>query len=99
MKVLALIAEVRRRYPLCPNRAYIALGLAGEAGELANLAKKQWGGYQDVATEDMKRELADVVNYSLHMMINLGMTLEDLDDVCCEKARCFLAKLDKAEGK
>jgi len=96
MKVLSLIAEVRKRYPLCPNRAYIALGLAGEAGELANLAKKQWGRYQDVSDEEMKRELADVVNHALHMMINLGMTLDDLDDVCCEKTREFLTKLDDA---
>ena len=99
MKVFSLIAEVRQRYSLCANRSYIALAMAGEAGELANLAKKQWGGYQEIPDEDLKRELADVMNYLLHQMMNLGMTFEDLDDVCCEKARAFIGKLNAYEQK
>jgi NTP pyrophosphatase (non-canonical NTP hydrolase) len=68
---------------------YIALSLAGEAGELANLVKKLWRqlpevalpeGYQAVpadARPAIADELADIVMLSLVLANHLGIDVED----------------------
>jgi NTP pyrophosphatase (non-canonical NTP hydrolase) len=67
---------------------YIALSLAGEAGELANVVKKAWradplvgqpSGYESVSTEHralLADELADVVMLSLVLANHLGIDIE-----------------------
>ncbi len=56
---------------------FMALALCGEAGELANLVKKDWRG--DIGgnerREKMKEELADVGNYVFMMAEALGVDL------------------------
>jgi NTP pyrophosphatase (non-canonical NTP hydrolase) len=44
---------------------FLALALAGEAGELANLIKKEWMGFKDPGgrREQIEEELADVNSY------------------------------------
>lgn len=54
-------------YPSCENMppVFYALGLAGEAGEYANVAKKRWrdGGSNEEYKDKLKEELADVLMY------------------------------------
>lgn len=56
------------------RRLIAALGLAGEAGEVAELVKKQIGQGHDVAPEQVAKELGDALWYTA-----LVATLYDLD--------------------
>ena len=62
--------------------AYVTLGLAGEAGELANKVKKA---YRDDGEEltplrkaELKKELGDVLWYASQMATELGILLADV---------------------
>lgn len=59
-----------------PTLRYLALAVCGETGELANKLKKEWRGD---ATDlerlkyELRRELADIINYSFMMATTLGI--------------------------
>lgn len=63
------------------------LGLAGEAGECADLVKKQW--FQDgrAITNDMIDELGDVLWYIAETAAALGVTLEEVAQHNVDKLR------------
>jgi len=96
MKIFQRIMEQHHEghATLVDDTRYVSLAICGEAGELANKVKKQWAGYQPVDSLDIQRELADTVNYCLHMTIALGMTFEQLDELCVEKYEAFLKKVE-----
>lgn len=77
--------------------AYLALGLTGEAGEVAEKVKKairdEGGEVTQEKKEDIKKELGDVLWYVSQMARVLGFTLEEV-------AEANLAKLAdrKARG-
>lgn len=64
------------------NYIYPTLGLAGEAGEVAEKIKKVMrdkGGVVDDATrEDIKKELGDVLWYITQLGTELGISLDDV---------------------
>ena len=76
--------------------SYVALGLAGEAGEIANKVKKIFrddGGYLEEARRlDLKYELGDVLWYVSELSRQLGYTLEEV-------AESNLDKLEKRHKK
>ena len=92
MNIFKRLAEVRTLSSTIHDPAYLALAICGESGELANLIKKRWAGYQVVSDDAIKKELADVLNYCFHMVITLGMTFEEIDKVCIEKLEAFKRK-------
>jgi NTP pyrophosphatase (non-canonical NTP hydrolase) len=55
-----------------------AMGLAGEAGEIAELAKKQIFHQQGVDVEKWKNELGDVLWYLSAICSKLGLKLGDV---------------------
>jgi NTP pyrophosphatase (non-canonical NTP hydrolase) len=55
-----------------------AIGLAGEAGEVAELAKKQIFHQQGLDVEKWKKELGDVLWYAAACCSHLGLNLEDV---------------------
>lgn len=60
---------------------YATLGLAGEAGEVADQVKKSWrnnGELTDSRREKIKDELGDVMWYVAQLATELDMTLEDI---------------------
>ena len=71
---------------------FFALGLAGEAGELANFAKKRWrdGEGHDQA---IKYEVADVCAYAFMLAKAMGMSPQDLIDTIAFKQRAFVEKM------
>jgi NTP pyrophosphatase (non-canonical NTP hydrolase) len=68
-------------YPSDPKKPelasmYVALGLAGEAGEVANKIKKWYrDGVLDV--DSVRKELGDVLWYAARLAEELGFSLED----------------------
>lgn len=69
--------------------AYPALGLAGEAGEVAEHAKKAIRDDAGVVTEERRRamakELGDVLWYVSQLASELGLELEDIARANLEK--------------
>ena len=57
---------------------FLVLALCGEAGELANLVKKDWRGDDGQAQRDADiiEELADIGNYAFMIARHLGVDLE-----------------------
>jgi NTP pyrophosphatase (non-canonical NTP hydrolase) len=73
---------------------YVVLALAGEVGELANLAKKArrdllLRGTSTVPTEAMRDELADILAYALKLANLMGWNLE----------QAYLEKMKKNEAR
>ena len=71
------------------NFVYPTLGLAGEAGELANKVKKIIRDHESVIKEehreDMKGELGDVLWYVAQTATEFGLSLEDVAQANIEK--------------
>lgn len=63
---------------------YGALGLNGEAGEIADKIKKLYrdrdGKVDDEFRDDMKKELGDVLWYVARIADDFGLTLQDVAD-------------------
>jgi NTP pyrophosphatase (non-canonical NTP hydrolase) len=76
------LARATAEYPREAWLAYPALGLAGEAGEVAEHAKKtirdDRGAVTDARREAMAKELGDVLWYVAQLATELGLELEDI---------------------
>lgn len=55
---------------------FMVLALCGEAGELANLVKKDWRGDAGNRREELIEELADVGNYAFMIAEAIGVDLQ-----------------------
>ena len=78
------------RYPdLGSNLIYPTLGLAGEAGEVAEKVKKlirdRNGLVDDSFKHDLALELGDVLWYVAQLATELGITLEDVGQLNLQK--------------
>ena len=60
------------------NYGYLALGLNGEAGEVAEHVKKKMRYGKDLDHDALKKELGDLLWYASVMAHELGYTLEDV---------------------
>ena len=83
-------ASVTALYPRrLDNLEYPTLGLAGEAGEVANIVKKiqrDFGGEITIETrEKLKDELGDVLWYICACADELGLTLKEIAEFNVEK--------------
>ncbi len=71
------------------NLEYPTLGLAGEAGEVANIVKKIQRDHSGIITDDtrtkLKDELGDVLWYISACADELGITLADIADYNVKK--------------
>ena len=80
------------------NLEYPTLGLAGEAGEVANIVKKIQRDHNGVLTDEtrakLKDELGDVLWYISACADELGLTLAEIADFNIQK----LAKRHSAKG-
>ena len=73
-------------YPKTSGRVYLTLGLCGEAGELANKAKKEIRDNVD-KSDELRDELSDCLWYVSCLANDLGVSLEDLAKQNLEKLR------------
>lgn len=76
---------------------FFALGLTGEAGEVANFVKKRWRD-GDGHDEDLRKECADVLAYTMMLAQSLGMTPADLIEMVAHKQQVFIAKMEPRNG-
>ena len=77
---------------LLNHGGYLGLAIGGEAGELQNLLKKRWAGYQPVSQESIKDELADLLNYCGYLMLSEGFSQEEMETACLRNLEKFLQK-------
>lgn len=80
---------VEHRFGTPPDFRFLALCIAGEAGELANVAKKDWRadwGFPIDAPEELRQQMideaADVMIYLLQLAASMDF---DLDEACQSK--------------
>lgn len=78
------------------NYSYCALGLAGEAGEVADKVKKLYrdkGGVMDEVTrQEIAKELGDVLWYVAQMATELGVSL---DVVAAQNLTKLLSRMER----
>jgi len=81
--------ETTAIYPKEFELSYLALGLVGEAGEIANHIKKVLRDYNGKVTDEMKKtlinELGDIEWYIARLCEFLGTTIEDVMQINFEK--------------
>jgi NTP pyrophosphatase (non-canonical NTP hydrolase) len=80
--------EAIRTAPCGPYLTTFALGIAGEAGEVADLVKKHVGHGHPLDREKLAKELGDVLWYVAGLATEIGVSLESV-------ARGNLEKLAK----
>jgi NTP pyrophosphatase (non-canonical NTP hydrolase) len=67
------------------NISYYVMGLAGEAGEVANLVKKQVRDLQRANATEVALELGDVLWYVTRIAEYFGFSLEDIAQMNIQK--------------
>mgnify|MGYP003501683523 FL=1 len=72
-------------YPEKHTIVYPALGLSGEAGEIAEKVKKWLRGDKELDKEGLLKELGDPLWYITSLADDLGFTLQDVVDANIEK--------------
>jgi NTP pyrophosphatase (non-canonical NTP hydrolase) len=76
---------------------FLALGLAGEAGELANFVKKRWRD-GDSHESDITAEIADVCAYAFMLAQKFGLTPRGLVREIARKQQVFIDKMKAKEA-
>jgi NTP pyrophosphatase (non-canonical NTP hydrolase) len=83
-----------------PGYIYTALGLAGEAGEVADKIKKILRDNEAVVSEErrqeLKKELGDVLWYVAQLSLDLGF---DLDDIAITNLTKLRSRYERGEIK
>lgn len=76
-----------REWPTERRLTVSALGLTGEAGEVAELVKKHVGHGHTLDSEKVKKELGDVLWYVAALATTLGLSMEDVGAANIEKLK------------
>lgn len=83
------IARTTAIYPPEHRITYPALGLAGEAGEVAEKVKKSIRDHQGMWTPDGKqavaKELGDILWYVANLASDLGLSMQEIAEQNIEK--------------
>jgi len=83
-----------------PNelKAYLAIGLAGEVGEVLNILKKKLYYTQyNLDYVNLKDELGDCLYYLTNLITDCGWTLDEIMHLNQEKVKNILARRASAE--
>lgn len=76
---------------------YNALAMCGEAGEVANVIKKEWRG-DGLERDRLRDELGDVFAYWSHLVKCSGFTLDEIAARAVEKAGAYVEELEARRG-
>jgi NTP pyrophosphatase (non-canonical NTP hydrolase) len=89
-------AGVTARYPAAIGLLYVALGLAGEVGEVANKIKKV---YRDSGGEVTEASRAAIADEAADCLWYLAMLCTELDICLDDVAQANLAKLASRQAR
>lgn len=79
-------------------KAYLAIGLAGEVGEVLNILKKKlYYTQKNLDHVHLKDELGDCLYYLTNLITDCGWTLEEVMEVNSVKVKNILARKALAE--
>lgn len=81
------LAKTTAIYPESAKISYPCIGLAGEVGEICEKVKKHIRDGKVLDTEDLKKELGDVLWYLSAIASDLGIDLEDVATTNYEKLK------------
>lgn len=81
------LAKTTAIYPEAAKIFYPCIGLAGEVGEICEKVKKHVRDGKVLDTEDLKKELGDVLWYLSALASDLGIDLEDVATTNYEKLK------------
>lgn len=70
-----------KRYPEKSAIVYPALGMCGEAGEVAEKVKKWLRGDKELDKQELAKEVGDVMWYITSMADDLGYSLQQIVDL------------------
>jgi len=70
-----------------PEKWYLALGLAGESGEVTEIIKKHYRHGKELNTEHLREELGDVLWYVTVLAASNGIDLYEVAEANIEKLR------------
>lgn len=79
-----------RQFAIYPEEAevvYPALGLAGEAGEVAEKVKKSIRGDGQLDADEVAKELGDVLWYIANLASDIGISLDTIAEKNLEKLK------------
>ena len=86
-------------YPIDDGLTYTALGLCGEAGEVAEKIKKFIRGDTTFVESDLLYELGDVLWYLSNLAFECGYTLQEVAEVNLNKLEArMLSDTIKGDG-
>lgn len=80
-------AQVKRTLNNDTPLAVLALGIAGEAGEVAELIKKYLGHGHTLYRNELLKELGDVLWYITAVAMSQGSTLDEVMRINVDKLR------------
>lgn len=84
------------------NIRFFTLALAGEAGEICNLVKKEWRGTEpEYFYAELVNEISDVFIYLCLLMANVGINPahnDCLNSAIKAKKRSYFEKMEKASN-
>lgn len=81
------VAAMKTAMESSRNIPYMTLGLTGEAGEIANKAKKVIRDGKELDREDMIKELGDCLWYVAGLASVLGIDLHDIAEINIAKLK------------
>ena len=84
---IADVTDDETHYKMIGELLNGALGLTGEAGEVADMVKKHIFHGHDLTTEELVKELGDVCWYLALMCNAIGVNLEDVMALNIEKLK------------
>ncbi|GAB3801552.1 nucleoside triphosphate pyrophosphohydrolase family protein [Virgibacillus kimchii] len=77
-RTMPIIEDVTDAEEVGSVRANYALGAAGEAGEVADLVKKEVFHGHETSIDEIRKELGDVLHYVAGLATLYGLSLEDV---------------------
>lgn len=77
-RTMPVIGDVTDAEEVGSVRANYALGAAGEAGEVADLVKKEVFHGHETSIDEMRKELGDVMHYVAGLATLYGLRLDDV---------------------
>lgn len=81
------VEDLRKKELRMPDHAFAhgVIGIAGEAGELVDILKRQMAYGKEPDEQHVLEELGDLFHYMVYLMVRYGFTIDDIINANMEK--------------